>query len=159
MGWAVLLGGNVKALGCIRTEKATRKGAVRVADDDAARCQAIARCLANVVRLNGVGGIVCEMPSGGAQGARAIACMARASAVVAVTVELLGLPAEWYTPGDVKRIVGAGVVTKEQVEAVVRRRWPRLTLPKLAAEREHCSDALGCYLAAEHGNLVRMLNQ
>lgn len=31
-------------------------------------------------------------------------------------------------------------------------------LPTAACEREHVADALGAYLAAEHGQLVRLLS-
>lgn len=157
-GWAIICGGAIVATGCIRTEKSGRKQAVRVADDDAARCASIARGLVAVIAAHGVKGVVAELPSAGAKGARAIACMARAGAVLATLVELLHLPAEWVTPGAVKQVAGAKNASKEAVEAAVLRRWPAAPLPELKAEREHVADALGAYLAAEQGTLVRLLN-
>ena len=73
------------------------------ADDDAECCQIIARTLANLVRKHSVAGIIAELPSAGAKGARAIGCMARAGAVVAVVAESLKLPSEWVTPQAVKK--------------------------------------------------------
>ncbi|MBE7462882.1 MAG: hypothetical protein HS116_05230 [Planctomycetes bacterium] len=157
-GWAVLEGGGIVAAGCIRTERSAKKRGIRVADDDADRCATIARGLAGIVQNYAIRGIVCEAPSGGAKGARAIACMARAGAIVATVAELLALPCEWVTPQAVKRTAGTGAVSKADVEAVILRRWQDAPLPRLKCEREHVTDALGAYLAAEHGQLVRMLN-
>ena len=156
-GWAVLCAGRIVATGCIRTERSEHKKALRVADDDAERCALIARSLARIVREHQVSGIVAELPGAGAKGARAISCMARAGAILATVAELLSLPTEWVTPSDVKKITGSRAASKLDVETVVLARWPRASLPKVKAEREHVADALGAYLAAEHGQLVRIL--
>lgn len=157
-GWAVLNGGAIVAAGCIRTEKSSRKKTIRVADDDAERCQVLARELARIIRAHHVAGIVAELPSAGAKGARAIGCMARAAAILATVAELLQIPAEWCTPQEVKKITGRKDVSKEDVEAVVLKRWPDAPLPTAKCEREHVADALGAYIAAENGTLVRLLN-
>lgn len=159
LGWAVLKAGRIVALGCIRTAKTTRKGRVRVADDDAERTQVLARELAGIIRTHSVQGLVAELPSAGAKGARAIGCMARAGAIVATVAELLTVPAEWLTPGDIKAVAGSKAASKADVEAAVLCRWPDAPLPKVKAEREHVADALACYIAAENGTLVRMLNR
>lgn len=160
-GWAVLEPGPVRpiALGCIRTEKSNRKGAVRVADDDIRRCQEVARVLSRTIRTHRVGGVIAELPSAGAKGARAITCMARAGAIVAVVAELWRLPTEWVTPGEIKLLTGSKAASKDEVEAVVLKRWPAMSakLPRAKCEREHVADALAAFLAAEHGSLVRML--
>lgn len=157
-GYAVLRAGAIVATGCVRTAKSTRKRSIRVADDDAARTQHLARELGGVIRAHNVRGIVAELPSAGAKGARAIGCMARAAAIVATVAELLQVPAEWVTPSEVKMIAGSKAASKEEVEAAVLQRWPDAPLPKINCEREHVADALAAYLAAEHGTLVRLLN-
>lgn len=157
-GWAVLKAGQPVAAGCIRTEKTNRKRAVRVADDDAERCAYLARELARIVQAHNVKGLVAEMPSAGGQSARAVACMAKAGAVLAAVVELLQLPAEWLTPGEIKAVAGSKSASKADVEAAVLRRWPNAPLPSLKCEREHVADALAAFMAAEHGSLCRLLS-
>lgn len=158
VGWAVLVQGRIIACGCIRTERSPKKRAVRVADDDAERCAVIARQIAEVIRKHHVKGMLAELPSSGAKAARAMACMARAGAILATVAELLELPAAWVTPQEVKQIAGRKDASKDDVERAVLVRWPDAPLPKAKGEREHVADALAAYLAAEHGNLVRLLN-
>ena len=157
-GWAILRNGEIVDAGCIRTEPTARKKAVRVSDDDCERGRLIARGLAEIINKYEVGGLIAELPTGGAKAARAISCMARAAAIVATVSELLKIPSEWVTPQAVKKIAGANDASKKAVEAVVLMRWPTAPLPKLKCEREHVADALGAYLAAEFGTLVRVLN-
>lgn len=156
-GWAVLAAGRIISVGCIRTDGSDRKRGVRASDSDAERTACIARQLDRVIRGFQIRGVIAELPTAGAKGARAIACMARASAIVATVVELHGLPAEFVTPMDVKKVTGTATASKDEVEAAVIRRWPAASLPKLKCEREHVADALGAYLAAENGTLVRTL--
>lgn len=157
-GWAVLRNGLVIAAGCIRTERSAKKKTLRVADDDAARCQHLARTLAGIIEEHSIAGIVAELPSGGAKGARANRCMGLATGTLAAVVEQSRLPAEWLTPGDVKKTVtGARAASKKAVEAEVLKRWPDAPLPELRCEREHAVDAAASFLAAEHGTVVRLL--
>lgn len=157
MGWAVLRDGEIMGLGCKRTKPESRKRGVRVADDDTERTQELARALRIIVEEYEISGVVVEMPSGGAKGARAISCMAKAGAIVATAVELLGLPAEWVTPAQVKKITGKRNASKAEVETAVLDHWPFATLPKIKADREHVVDALATYVAAKDGQLVRTL--
>jgi Holliday junction resolvasome RuvABC endonuclease subunit len=157
-GWAVLAGGVPADSGCIRTKDDSKKRGVRKADADALACAEIARELWRIIRACGIRGIVCELPNAGAQGARPNRCMGMATAIVASVAELAGLPAEWVTPADVKAVApGIRNPSKADVEAAVRSRWPDLVLPEAAADREHIADALGAYMAAEHGQMVRTL--
>lgn len=157
-GWAVVSAHKrVIGLGCIRTEASKKKLNIRKADDDAERSKYIMRELLRVYGQYDAKAIVAELPSAGAKGARAIACMARAAAIVAVLAEITRLPAEWVTPGQVKQITGKKTASKDEVEAAVMERWPSLLLPDLACEREHVADALGAYIAAENSDLVRLI--
>lgn len=157
-GYAVVRGGAVLTCGCIRTEPTKLKHAVRKADDDVERCQLIARQLKLLTQNYPVQGLLVELPTGGGQSARAVACMSKASAVMATFVELMGLPTEWITPTAVKLITGRKDASKEDVEKTVLARWPDVPLPKAKCEREHVTDALGVYIAAEHGTLARLIN-
>lgn len=84
--------------------------------------------------------------------------MAMARCVVAVVVELEGLPVEWVQPADVKLTTGKRNASKSEVERRVLERWPNLALPTAKNQREHICDSLGAYLSAENGQLIRLLS-
>lgn len=159
-GWALIRDDMILACRCIRTTPNHRRRGIRVADDDAERTQYLARELHRLIGANGVKGIIAELPSAGAKGARAIACMARAAAIVQSVAAVLQVPSEWVTPAEVKKAAGgAKNASKEDVERGILARWPDAPLPDLKCEREHVCDALGAYLAAEYGTLVSVLTQ
>jgi len=157
-GYAVVKAGRILTCGCFRTKRSNRKHGLRVADDDAERSRAIARELMAICKQHDVRGIIAELPSAGAQNARAATCMARAGTIVVVVSELANLPSEWVPPSAVKAVAGRSDASKLDVERAVQRRWPDAPLPKLKCEREHAADALAAFMAAEHGTLVRLLN-
>jgi len=160
MGWAVLENGDVIDCNVFRTKETGRKGAVRVADDNAERVMDLTRRLRDLIREHKIVGLLVEMPSGGAQSAKAMASMARSATIAASMAAFFDLPYEWITPADVKvAAAGTRTASKEEVKAGVLRRWPKAKLPKPACEWEHVADALGVYLAAQHGNLVRLLTR
>ncbi len=139
----------------LRTERQAGKRGLRVADDDARRASELAVWLRD--QLVGVMGAVAELPTGGAQGARANRAMGMSSATVAATLALCGIPAEWTTPGDGKKAAtGRRDGSKEDVQAAVyeRFRWP--PLGRFGWEREHVADAAAAVLAAWDGTLVRL---
>lgn len=144
-----------------RTERQAKKRGIRVADDDAERCQVLARFLLRLIREWRPQGAVVELPHGGAQGARANRSMGMATGVVAAVLEAAGLPAEWVTPSDVKKAAGGRRdASKADVEQAVRRAFTwQAEPPKTRAEAEHVFDAAGALLAAEHGTLLRALHQ
>jgi Holliday junction resolvasome RuvABC endonuclease subunit len=155
-GWTVFKGGQPQACGVIFTNPAKGKG-VRTSDDNAARAAQIALGLTNVVKAHGVLGVVGEMPSGGAQSAKAMSQMALATGTVAATFAVLGLPVEWAQPQDVKLAVcGTRSATKDEIMETIRERFAPFTFPKTKAEFEHIADSCGAYLALASGNLVRM---
>lgn len=142
----------------LRTERQAGKRGLRVADDDARRATELAVWLRE--RLAGVRGVVAELPTAGAQGARANRSMGLSTGIVVATIALAGLPAEWVTPGEGKKAAtGRRDGSKEQVQAAVfeRLRWP--TLGRYAWEREHVADAAAAVLAAWEGTLVRIARQ
>lgn len=119
-GWVIFDGGQPKACGVITTEKTKKKG-VRVNDDDAHRAALLSAGLEEIINLYGCKGMVAEMPHGGALSARALKEMSYAAATTAAVAQLLKLPAEWCTPGDVKKAVtGFRSATKEMIaDAIV----------------------------------------
>jgi Holliday junction resolvasome RuvABC endonuclease subunit len=160
-GWAIVSGGQFVVGDVIVTKAEGKKKAVRKADDDIERCQEIVRVLETMCRAYKVEALVVEIPTGGAQSARAMRGMGLVTGVLAALTELLGLPVEWVSPGQVKALAGSRLATKQQVEAVVVKRWPNALAfcEALRGRREHLADALGAYMAAEHGQMLRTLVQ
>ena len=182
MGW-VVHNGKVVGAGVITTEKSQKKSA-RVADDNAYRSALLARGLTNLVRLYTIKGIVAELPSGGAQNAQAMAKMNMASAITAAVAEILGVPIEYYTPGDVKKsMTGYAGATKEMMmQEAVKRFGGTVTAKSVSCKKsknfpdgvrqnskyhlcgqewpagafEHIADACGVIEAARTGVLMRM---
>jgi len=161
MGVVIAQGRTILHAATCRTERQTKKRGVRVADDDAERCQTLARFLLDMVQTYRPAGAVVELPHGGAQGARANRSMGMATGVVAAVLEATGIPAEWVTPSDVKKAAtGRRDGSKEAVAQAVRRAFTwQAAPPSTKTEAEHVFDAAGALLAAEHGMLMRALAQ
>lgn len=157
MGWALMENGCVIKYGVFTTEKAKKK-TTRTADDYAWRSAALTSQLEDCIKENGVKGVVGELPSGGAQNAKAMAQMNMATAIVSTACQILKIPCEWTTPGDVKMAVtGRKAASKEEIMDTVRNKlFPHIVWPDCAAKFEHIADAIGAYLALKNGNLVRM---
>lgn len=150
----------VVAAETIRTERSTRKRGIRVADDDAERCQTLASVLDDFYRTHEPHLVVVELPTGGAQGARANRAMGMATGVVAAWVALHAIPAEWVTPGEVKRAAaGRKDATKAQVEEAVLEAfvWPENWGMRPTVEREHQADAAAAVMAVLDSSLLRAI--
>ncbi len=161
LGAVIIEDGTVLHGEAFRTAKTSKKHGLRVADDDAERCQQLARFLSRFIDEWRPAGAVVELPSGGAQGARAHRAMGMAAAVAAAVLELSDLPAEWVTPAEGKKAAaGRKDASKEDVQRGVRRafQWPAgVSWP--ACEAEHIYDAAAAVLAASNGTLARALRR
>jgi len=155
-GWCAFKDGKPVAWGVIQTDKAKKK-TVRMADDNAYRAGQIARQIKEIVDEHNVCAIIGELPSGGAQSARAMAQMAAATCIVGAVANILELPVEWCSPTDVKKAVtGLRSATKREVMDAVRKKFEGVDWPKTKGVFEHVADAVGAYLALRDGNLVKM---
>jgi Holliday junction resolvasome RuvABC endonuclease subunit len=156
-GWAVCGPDGPVACGVIRTEPSAKKLKVRTADDYSIRAAKMARELHNIIRAYNVARVIGELPSGGAQNARAMAMMNMATAVVAAVVELNELPSEWATPGDVKlALCGKKSASKDDMMNKARAVWGhQCEFPAVKAEFEHIADACGAWSALKYGSIVR----
>lgn len=144
-----------------RTKRTAKKRGIRVADDDAERCQEVARFLIDAIRTHQPAGAVVELPSGGAQGARANRSMGMATGIVTSVLEAAELPSEWVTPQMVKKAAtGRNDGSKADVQKAVRRifEWDN-HWPKYKWAQEHVADAAAAVLAAEGGTLIRTLDR
>lgn len=150
----------------IRTVPTAKKRGVRVADDDAERCMALARSIVEWVpaEVRSHGACVVELPSGGAQGARPNRAMGMATGMIAATVALQNWPTLWVTPDAVKRAAtGRSKASKEEVAEAVGKRleWVAAVAESVrrrpAVEREHLFDAAGAFLAGRDDALIQAL--
>lgn len=158
-GYAVIEKGAVVVCGTIITEKSTKK-TTRTADDYYARSSRLAMELECIIDKYEVKGIVGELPTGGAQSAKAAVMMGMATAVVAAVASLKNVPCEWCTPTEVKLAVsGCRSASKDEMMDNVRGIFAGKgddKFPKAKAYFEHIADALGAYMALKGGNLVRI---
>ena len=92
--------------------------------------------------------VAAELPTGGAQSARAMAMMSMATATLAVFCAMRNLELLPVTPTEIKRLVKPkGSVEKKEVEFFVESRFGKF-LPEAKQFREHVADAAGAALVA-----------
>jgi len=165
MGWAVFDSREVFACGVLKTEKAQRKG-TRVADDHAYRSIVLATGLNKLIEDYHVMGIIGELPSGGAQNARAMGFMMSSISVAATVGALWNIPMEWTTPNEVKKALsGVKNASKEMMMDKAGEKFGFIKDGKsfwFGGEKfpkgmfEHIADACGVYLALQNDNLVKL---
>jgi Holliday junction resolvasome RuvABC endonuclease subunit len=122
---------------------------------------AMARSLREIIMKHEIRGVVAEIPHGGSKSARASHKMGIALGVVAAVVEMMGLPAEYVQPGDVKLAVcGSRSASKLDVIRKAKSMFgSTLRFPSAARNAEHVADACGAYVACKDTALVRLLSQ
>jgi Holliday junction resolvasome RuvABC endonuclease subunit len=146
----------------VRTKKDSHKKAVRVADDDAERCRVLTAALQKVIQEYEPAAAFVELPSGGAQGARANRTMGMAAAFVVAVLEVFQVPAEWVTPGMVKKAAaGRKDASKQDVQDAVKETfdWSEHPLGGYKWQVEHAADAAGALLAGRGGQLWKALQR
>jgi len=165
MGWVVFEKGEIFACNTLQTEKSQRRG-TRVANDHAYRSIVLATGLNKIIDDYNIQGIIGELPSGGAQNARAMGFMMSAISIAASVGALWNIPMEWTDPNSVKKaLAGVKNASKEtMMEKAVKEFHFRYDgkafwfgdekFPK--GMFEHIADACGVYLALKNDNLVKM---
>jgi len=177
IGWAVIepyTDGQVfVSIGTIQNKATTkkRKKHLRASDDKIDRIQKVSRELYQVIADNDVSAVVAEIPGGGGQGANSLVGMALGTAIVALAVDGLQLPAEWTTEDEGKlAMCGDRKASKIEMQHTCLKKFPELLtmVPRSKSVKslsgyegwfEHAADAIAAYLAAQHGTLVRLLAQ
>ncbi len=155
----------VVAVEVVRTQPSGRKRGVRVADDDAERATALFVGVREFLRITEADGAVVELPTGGAQGARANRAMGMATAAVCAAVHAADVPVEWVTPRAVKVAAGGhAAASKAQVANGARllldwRAVQGNALFEVVSVAEHVWDAAGAVLAAQGGTLIGALRR
>ena len=143
---------------CVREDEDKSKTHTYAAEVDVERTSRSVRKILDFIKLHDVKRIVCELPSAGAQGARANRCMGIATGMIAAVVQSCELAVEWYTPTEVKNAaVGKPSASKDEMMDAMEKVYPDLAKIKKKADKEHICDAAACYVAAKNGNMVKML--
>ena len=161
-----LLGGRAELFHteCLHTKPEAKKRGIYVAHDDVRRTAYLTREILRVYLDNSCKGPVVELPSAGAQGAKANRCMGIATGMIAAMVELVRCPAEWITPQE-SRTAAIGRATapkgedvKKLVMAAMAGKYPEIAALR-KADQEHIADALATYEAAKDRQMIRTLEQ
>ena len=170
-GWAILeySDNEWKCLDAyvITTKPEHKKKKLRVADDDVRRSTELFATLSAIMVQANIKGVVAELPTGGAQGARPNRAMGMATSVAACLVEQFKVPAEYINPNDSKKTVtGNKNASKKQVQDAIIKKYPTCTKSfklkrgsqtEYENKFEHAADALAAFECAKEGVLVRLL--
>lgn len=130
---------------CLRTTPRPKES---LAAGNARRCAELAIQLKTLCQCFRISYICAELPTGGAKSARAMSAMSMATAVIATFAATKGLDLIHITPTEIKRLVGKGVVSKEQVSKYVEKALDT-QFPSKKEVREHITDAAGAYLVSK----------
>lgn len=150
------------AFSCVHTAPEHKKRGIYVAHDDVRRAQEITRGIAEAYAANDCRGLICELPSAGAQGAKPNRAMGIATGLIAALAEVLRCPVEWITPGESRaaaigrQSAPKGENIKHLVMAAMQERYPEIAGLKLA-DKEHIADALATFEAARGRQMLRVL--
>ena len=133
------------------SEKSEKKKQIRVADDDSDR---ITKTILNLDEFLSEIGVddnqmycVIELPTGGAQGARANRTMGIITGAIVTYVTLKKLPVEYVSPNDVKiAVTGKKTASKDEIMDKIRKVLVKYELPKTKSEFEHIADSVGAIL-------------
>lgn len=134
-----------------RTKKSDKKRSIRVADDDSERVLQIIRQVDDFIRpFDGNKIMVAiELPTGGAQGARANRTMGLITGAMVTYLEIMDWTVEYVTPNDVKiAVTKSRKASKDEIMDEIRKMLKKHSnkLPKTKAEFEHIADSVGVAL-------------
>ena len=150
----------------VETERSSKKSNVRGADDFAERSMLMFRELTRLMCDQCPDALIVEMPTLGAKSASAMRALSLASGIISSFIESTGLPYERVTPDAVKKaLCGSRTASKSQMCDAAAKLHPQLRkayASKRSADGwggdfEHVADAVGVYMAAKSGSLVRLL--
>ena len=149
------INGKLKFYKCttIKTEKSEKKKQVRVADDDAERITKLVLELGEFVSECVTEGnqsyTVIELPSAGAQGARALRAMSIVTGALVAFLTIKNMPSEYVTANDVKiALTGKKTASKDEIMNRVREKMSDVNhlFPKTKDEFEHIADSIGAIM-------------
>lgn len=146
--------------------QSTKARPLYVADDDIACAKYLTRQILELIDQSNAKLFAIEVPTGGAQGARANRTMGIATGLIAAATEVRPIPVVWVQPGHTKALVPKEMArehtgkdaTKAKVQAYVRHIWPGHPWDSyLKGDIEHVADAAGALLVAKNSELFNQL--
>ncbi len=147
-GWAlVTFNGEVKKIGCIKTETEHKKRRIRKGDDTCRRISEINQQLLDLIYKNNVALIVSELPHG-SQNAAAAVMIGVVTGVAQTIADTLSIPIEWYSEQDSKKnVLKKKSATKQEMIDEIDK---RLNVPwfNIKYKDEAVADALAVYITA-----------
>ena len=150
------------ATACAHTRKLDKKLGIYVAHDDVRRAQEITRAVIKTYTDNSCKGVVVELPSAGAKGAKANRAMGISTGIIAALTEIVRCPVEWITPSE-SRSAAIGRATapkggdvKDLVMKAMTEKYPEIAGLKVV-DKEHIADALATFEAARGRQLLRLM--
>jgi len=159
------------------TERVVKKGKkvkihlASVAHDDVRRTEFLACGIMNYFMENQCKGMICEIPNGGAQDAKAAKCMGAATGMAATIRVALSCPAIWVTPGESRAAAGwdkdehpRGEMTADQykkfqkafVMTAMELKYPEISGLKIK-DKEHIADACATFEAVKSQRLDKLM--
>jgi crossover junction endodeoxyribonuclease RuvC len=168
-GWTVVkFEGSTETLidmGVVRTEKSDKKKGVLASDENFDRTREIAKVVIDLCEQYQVAAICAEAMSY-PRSSSAAAKMAMTWGILATISQIRTIPFTQASPQQIKKFLcGKKDASKEEVEAVVLKRWPNaaeiLDAKKIARSyREHAYDSAATIIGAtEHSEVIRVVRQ
>jgi len=143
---------------CVHTQKADKKLGLYVAQDDVSQCQLMFAGVMKFIKEYDPKGVVAELPSAGAKGARANRGMGIATGVIGSVASALNLPFVWVTPADSKVVLcGLRNASKDDMMNKVKQMYPDAGWPKVKNEFEHIADAVGALMVAKKSDIYKFM--
>lgn len=152
------VGYSIDKFTCIKTERAGKKKAIFVAQDDVQQCQNLFTGVMEFIRQVDPTALAVELPTAGAKGARANRGMGIATGMAASVAAVTGLPVIWIYPEDSKKLVGGKKnASKDDMMNAVRNTWPQVEWPKAKNQFEHIADAAAALLVARCSDIYKFM--
>lgn len=150
----------VRAMGVIRTKKATKKQRILASEDNFQRARDIARRLATILSVNDVKALAFESFSPPQRASKSnLVKIGFPYGILASLAVTHDLPTVQMSPQTIRKSLG-GVGSKKGVEDLLRGAFPeaeRALTGTPESMRNHAWDALAAYLAAWDTDTMRML--
>lgn len=142
----------------VRTEKASKKKALYVAQDDVLQAQLLYDGIRDFIEAHKPTAVVVELPTAGAKGARSNRCMGMATGVIAGIAKETDLPFIWILPEDSKvALAGKKNASKKEMIKAAKELWPKFGWPGSETNDEHIADACAALLVARNSDIYKFM--
>ena len=157
-GWAVVTAhGDIRKVGCIKTEPKHKKLRIRKGDDSIRRINEITSVLLGVIKKNNVKFILSELPHGSQS-----AVVADAFGIVKGIIQTIGncldIPVEWFSEEDAKKsVAGRRSIAKDKMVKIIGKLY-NVPWKGTKGNDQGVADALAVFhVAQQQSNLLKMM--